>query len=70
MLTPSKILFLILILVAVWWLWRVIERRNPGGGGRSRTGGAVDLVKCPTCGDWVEGACERSGCKASDDTNS
>ena len=64
MFAPSKILFLILTLLVVWWLWRLFERKGMGVGGQSKTssGDAVDLVQCPSCGDWVEGACGKPEC--------
>ena len=65
MFSPGKLLLLVLILVAAWWIWRVIERRNAGRGGGPESSGAVDLVQCPVCGDWVEGACRKPGCSGS-----
>ena len=67
MFSPGKILLLAVALAAVWWLWRVIERRNAGGGGGPDSSGTVDLVQCPVCGDWVEGECGKPGCSGSGD---
>ena len=66
MFSPGKILLLVIALVAVWWLWRIIEGRNVGRGGGSKSTGTVDLVKCPTCGEWVEGECGKPGCAGSE----
>ena len=64
----SVLLLIVLIavpLVLVLWLLAAIGRWT-GAGGRpgQRQGDALDLVQCPSCGDWVEGACGKPGCSA------
>ena len=65
MFSPGKILLLAVALVVVWWLWRMIEGRNAGRGSGEKSSGTVDLVRCPTCGDWVEDECGKPGCSGS-----
>ena len=59
------LVFLLAVPVALTlWLLLALGRWNAGRAGRSRPspGGTVDLVQCPGCGDWVEGACGKPGC--------
>ena len=64
----SILVFVLLIaipLAFVLFLLGAIGRWNSARGRQSRPdsgGGTVDLVKCPTCGDWVEGSCSRPEC--------
>ena len=72
MFTPQKIIVLAITLVAVWLVWRVIERRNaakvgkdqasPKMGQKAGHDEPVDLVQCSQCGNWTEGPCNRPGC--------
>ena len=66
-LAKASVLVLVLLIVIplalVLFLLGAIGRWNAGRGSQSGPGGGtVDLVKCPTCGDWVEGACSKPGC--------
>ena len=53
-------LALVLFLLGAAGRWNAGRTRQSNKGGD----GTVDLVKCPTCGDWVEGECEKPGCAA------
>lgn len=69
MLSLSKALLLIAVVVGVFWLFRALRAK---GGGRqvARRGGsakALDLRKCRVCGDYVgetDRACGRPNCPA------
>lgn len=66
MFTPQKILILLLILGFVWFLFRIIEKRNrvmkQSGKGRAET---MDLTQCSRCGNWVNSACKKDNCPIS-----
>lgn len=66
-----KLMVLAAIVAAIWYVYRLIERRTGGKRkGGSRGGGdapqAVDMNKCTVCGDYVSAetpnACDRAGC--------
>jgi hypothetical protein len=68
-LSLSKIVFTILVIVAVWRAWRLIgpliarlqtaaapappPPRKPPPAGRREAKASVDLVECPKCGTFV-----------------
>jgi len=72
MLSFSKILLVGVILVAVIFGTRLLRSLTGGGGGPVDAGtakggapGAVDLVACASCGNYVDpdaGGCERADC--------
>jgi len=66
MFTPQKILFLLLILVGVWFLFRVIEKRNKmGKSSRKDQGKTMDMTECSRCGRWVNASCKEDNCPIS-----
>ena len=64
MFTPQKIFFLILILAVIWFLFRVIEKRNGKAAQEKQENKTetVDLTQCAVCGDWVDAACSKPEC--------
>jgi hypothetical protein len=63
MLSFSKILFTVLVVVAAIYGYRLLTRRQEALTKKSED--AVDLVRCPVCGDHVSasaGPCERADC--------
>lgn len=66
MFTPQKILILLLILGFVWFLFRVIEKRNKVmNSSRKDQGETMDLTECSHCGKWVNSSCEKDNCPIS-----
>ena len=63
MLSLPKLIFLVVILLGVWGIYRFFERRSIGLSKDNEGAKVVDLMQCDTCGDWVEGACPRPDCK-------
>ena len=68
MLGLPKLLLLIVIGGAIWFVWRAIQRRGVSGIVRPSQGGqpkALDMEKCRICGDFVpaeQRACANPRC--------
>ena len=68
MLSLSKIFWLAIILLFVWYLFKIIEKRKLNsrnseakGGSNSRKG--IDAYKCEKCGLWSTGdKCNNKEC--------
>jgi len=66
MFTPQKILLLLLILGAVWFLFRAIEKRNKMMRDKTPSSGrTMDLIECSKCGNWVNSSCNEDNCPIS-----
>ncbi len=70
MLSVSKIFWLIIILVAVWYLFKIIEKRklNVGNNTQKKDDNdinkkGIDAFKCDVCGLWSTGKkCNNKEC--------
>lgn len=74
MFSVPKIIVLILIIGAVWYGFKLLNRRPPSGGTSNEANqapnqapdDAVAMVKCGVCGDFVSGeaatTCGKDGC--------
>lgn len=64
MFTPQKIFILIVILAVVWFLFRIIEKRNNRASAKQeeKKADTVDLVQCSKCNDWVDSPCKQFDC--------
>ncbi|MFW5678855.1 MAG: hypothetical protein ACOC3D_01195 [Pseudomonadota bacterium] len=64
----TKVLVTILVVVAVWRAFTLVERlRQPARGAPPPGGGrrAIDFRPCPRCGDYVAADAECPKCKGS-----
>jgi hypothetical protein len=63
----TKVLVTILVVVAVWRAFSLVERlRQPARGGPPPRGRrAIDFRPCPRCGDYVASDSECPKCKGS-----
>lgn len=62
MFTPTKLIFLILILAIIWFGYRMIERRQAAtkhAQDKTSSGATVDMKECERCGAWVDA---KEGC--------
>ena len=71
MLSVGKIFWLIIILVVVWYLFKIIEKRkinldnNKKNENTSKKG--IDAFKCDICGLWSTGQkCNNKECSSSE----
>jgi len=71
MFSIPKILILVIVGIAIWFLWRMIQRRGvsgifrSGAGESKQTPKALDMEKCRICGDFVpaeQRACANARC--------
>ena len=74
MISIPKLIVLILLAAAGWYLWRAIKRRgvdglfksnNPPASGAAGEPKALDMEKCRICGDFVPAdarACAQDRC--------
>ena len=65
MLTPSKVIVLVLILVVVWSIFKMIEKRDNVSRdeqkSRKKTT-SIDLQQCAECNSWVDAPCKEANC--------
>ena len=62
MFTPTKLIFLAVILAVIWFGYRMIERRqDTTKHEREKTSSdaTVDMIECKKCGAWVDA---KEGC--------
>ena len=68
MLSLSKIFWLVIILLCVWYLFKIIEKRkvnssNSKANGESNSTKGIDAYKCEKCGLWSTGdKCNNKEC--------
>ena len=68
MLSLSKIFWLVIILLCVWYLFKIIEKRkvnssNSKASGDSSSRKGIDAYKCEKCGLWSTGdKCNNKEC--------
>ena len=68
MLSLSKIFWLVIILLCVWYLFKIIEKRkvnssNNKAKGESNGRKGIDAYKCEKCGLWSTGdKCNNKEC--------
>jgi beta-lactamase regulating signal transducer with metallopeptidase domain len=68
MLSLSKIFWLVIILLCVWYLFKIIEKRkvnssNSKANGESNNRKGIDAYKCEKCGLWSTGdKCNNKEC--------
>jgi len=68
MLSLSKIFWLVIILLCVWYLFKIIEKRkvnssNSKAKGESNSEKGIDAYKCEKCGLWSTGdKCNNKEC--------
>ena len=68
MLSLSKIFWLVIILICVWYLFKIIEKRkvnssNSKANGKSNSRKGIDAYKCEKCGLWSTGdKCNNKEC--------
>lgn len=69
MLSLSKIFWLVIILIFVWYLFKIIEKRkvnsrNNEAKGESKNRKGIDAYKCEKCGLWSTGdKCNNKECR-------
>ena len=68
MLSLSKIFWLVIILLCVWYLFKIIEKRkvnssNSKANAESNSRKGIDAYKCEKCGLWSTGdKCNNKEC--------
>ena len=70
MLSVGKIFWLIIILIAVWYLFKIIEKRKLNFDNNTKKNGnddinkkGIDAFKCDVCGLWSTGKkCNNKEC--------
>lgn len=68
MLSLSKIFWLVIILLCVWYLFKIIEKRKVNSSNRKANGESnirkgIDAYKCEKCGLWSTGdKCNNKEC--------
>ena len=68
MLSLSKIFWLVIILLCVWYLFKIIEKRKVNSSNRkandeSNSRKGIDAYKCEKCGLWSTGdKCNNKEC--------
>ena len=68
MLSLSKIFWLVIILLCVWYLFKIIEKRkvnssNSKANDESNSRKGIDAYKCEKCGLWSTGdKCNNKEC--------
>ena len=65
MLSVGKIFWLIIILIAVWYLFKIIEKRklNTDNNNDNINKKGIDAFKCDVCGLWSTGKkCNNKEC--------
>jgi hypothetical protein len=68
MLSLSKIFWLAIILLCIWYLFKIIEKRkvnsrNSKANGQSNGRKGIDAYKCEKCGLWSTGdKCNNKEC--------
>lgn len=68
MLSLSKIFWLVIILLCVWYLFKIIEKRkvnssNSKANSESNSRKGIDAYKCEKCGLWSTGdKCNNKEC--------
>lgn len=68
MLSPQKILILVIILGVVWFLFRTLERRGKvmmDENKESQKNSTLDLQQCSACDAWVDSPCGKKDCPIS-----
>ena len=68
MLSLSKMFWLVIILICVWYLFKIIEKRKVNSSNRksndeSNSRKGIDAYKCEKCGLWSTGdKCNNKEC--------